>query len=144
MAYSAGSFTAGQQPTTAQWNQLWSNDAANYAAILALVSSIAAAGNAGTAGGTTNTAVVGTFRLTWGKTATVTNGSSTGGIAITYPVAYSAVPYVLVSSTNIGVDARQECVVNGETTSGFNTIVNNYGGAATATSTVTWFAIGVA
>lgn len=27
MGYTAGSFTAGQQPTTAQWNVLWSNDA---------------------------------------------------------------------------------------------------------------------
>lgn len=26
MGYTAGSFTAGQQPTTAQWNVLWSND----------------------------------------------------------------------------------------------------------------------
>lgn len=27
MAYSADSFTAGEQPTTAKWNKLWSNDA---------------------------------------------------------------------------------------------------------------------
>lgn len=28
MAYSADTFTAGEQPTTAKWNKLWANDAA--------------------------------------------------------------------------------------------------------------------
>jgi len=105
MGYSADSFTAGEQPTTAKWNKLWSNDSsfndgtgigagAIVAAKLGLSSGftggVTTYTNPGSAGGTSSFFYInaGGIKLFWGVTGTIaTSGAApqTATAGVTFP-----------------------------------------------------------
>lgn len=118
MAYSADTFVADEQPTTAKWNKLWTNDASfndgsgiaddailyrhiaannvksdNLALSNALDSTngVQSQANAGSAGGTMYYINLGGMKLCWGFTSTLTAGASSPsstGYSITLPTSF--------------------------------------------------------
>ena len=167
MAYSADTFVADEQPTTAKWNKLWSNDAsfndgtgiADNAIIARHLSNdiVGAAemiygqmarrvGGSATdynTVGTTSYDTSATNLLVQTGMSTITNGTGTN---ITFPVAYSAKPFTMVSMAS-ALTANCYCrhKASNVTTTTINDIaVFDASGGSVNNEIVSWLAIGPA
>jgi hypothetical protein len=160
MGYSADSFSAGEQPTTAKWNKLWSNDAsfndgsgiaasAIKSAQLALSSGftggVATQANAGSAGGTMYYINLGGMKLLWGLSAANSMANSTSAnYTWTLPTSFFSTLQTVFpaldipggatnSAVNVGLSARNTTTVTTQLT-------NQTGGTNSITHTI--FVIG--
>ena len=125
MAYSADTFVADEQPTTAKWNKLWANDASfndgtgiasnaiTYAKLASTIFSgrLASYTNTGTAGGTITWANLGGIKLAFGKSI-ATNTASWLTVDFT-PIGYSTVPAVVASGQGEAVSSPSAGAASG-------------------------------
>ncbi len=111
--YTANTFTAGEQPTTTVWNELWNNDAAfntaltaggvTYASLLSTIFSgqLQEVTNSGSAGGTFYYVNIGGIKIAWitGNFTIGANNTSTN--VFTFPTGFfSTSPWGLSTPIN--------------------------------------------
>lgn len=128
MGYSADTFAAGEQPTTAKWNKLWANDAsfndgsgiaagAITQTKLALTPTTQA--NAGTAGGTFSYVNLGGIKFLWVISSNVASGSSPATYTFTLPTSFfSTITQANATTINMTSTTNQfASIVNATNTS---------------------------
>lgn len=167
MAYSADTFVADEQPTTAKWNKLWSNDASfndgtgiadNAILNRHLSSAIVKAAELQygqvyrrQGGSSTDPSVVGNSNYNWSAENLLvqigfSNATTAGDHTITFPVAFSEKPWAMVSAAsartnNAWARFKQESIT---TTQLVGVSLFNTGGSLVTTEGFTWIAIGKA
>lgn len=160
MAYSADTFVADEQPTTAKWNKLWSNDASfndgTGIADDAIITRHLLADNV-----TDAELIYGKVRKRQGGSATVWQTAGTNnynydstnvfiqvgaanvgsGTTITFPTAFTYAPAIFVS-VNSAASQNVFCRITGASTTQCILTCITDGGAAATGELVCWMAIG--
>ncbi len=160
--YAAIVFVASEQPTTAKWNLIGSNDSAFnlgtglednviiarhlatnavLANKLGLSNAIDATNgvksytNAGTAGGTFYYISLGGLKLFWGITASLACPGNSPTYAVNFPASFfSSIQSILLTTDGVSADSRSYTEVSSYTTSLVNIYgQNNYNASAAAT-----------
>jgi len=163
--YIADTFIAGEQPTTAKWNELWSNDAAfnsgnglndgaivtrtladsavTFSKLLSTTFSdnVTSLANAGTAGGTMKYINLGGIKLLWGKTASQAVGTGGATWNVTFPSSFfSAIQASLVTEDVLGTSIQQNAYISSINTSGM--VIGQWSVANGSSQTNSYFIVG--